>query len=62
MDNLTNEEEPVKPLVKKGPIFVPKSSGLGWTLNFERWESYVILGIVLLIIIYKLVQPSAEKK
>jgi hypothetical protein len=60
MDNLTNEEEHVKP-VKKGPIFVPKSTGLGWTLNFERWESYLILGIVLLIVVYKLVQPSAEK-
>lgn len=34
----------------KGPIFVPKTFGIGWTLNFARWESFVILIILIAVI------------
>jgi uncharacterized membrane protein len=46
----------------KGPILIPKSSGLGWTLNFERPESYWILGIVIVIAVaYLLIKKKAIK-
>jgi uncharacterized membrane protein len=28
---------------ERRPIFIPKGNGLGWTLNFDRPISYVIL-------------------
>jgi len=32
---------------KKEPIFLEKGDGLGWTLNFDRPISYVILAAIL---------------
>ena len=38
-DVMTEDEE--KP--KKEPIFIERGDGLGWTLNFYRPVSYIIL-------------------
>lgn len=35
------------PPEKKEPIFLPRPDGLGWTLNFNRRESYFVLAIIL---------------
>jgi uncharacterized membrane protein len=43
--NLMNKENP------KGPIFIPKGNGLGWTLNFKRPVGFVILGGVIVGIV-----------
>ena len=32
---------------KKEPIFLERGDGLGWTLNFDRPISYVILAAIL---------------
>jgi uncharacterized membrane protein len=35
----------------KGPIFIPKGNGLGWTLNFKRPVGFVILGGIIAVVI-----------
>jgi uncharacterized membrane protein len=49
------EENQPKP-TEKEPIFLERGDGLGWTLNFDRPISYVILfsilGVSLAICIY----------
>jgi hypothetical protein len=44
-----NAENDPPPPEAKGPIFLPKGNGLGWTLNFDRPVSYFILAAVLAI-------------
>jgi uncharacterized membrane protein len=34
---------------KKEPIFLERGDGLGWTLNFDRPISYVILALILFL-------------
>lgn len=34
---------------QKEPIFLDKGNGLGWTLNFNRRESYWILALILAV-------------
>ena len=36
----------------KGPIFLPRGDGLGWTLNFDRPAGYVTLAIILAIFVF----------
>jgi uncharacterized membrane protein len=49
MKDLDNEQPPKQ----KEPIFLERGDGLGWTLNFDRPISYVILiGFILLILIF----------
>ncbi|WP_252792058.1 MULTISPECIES: hypothetical protein [Mucilaginibacter] len=31
----------------KEPIFLPRTNGWGWSLNFNRRESYFVLAIIL---------------
>ena len=31
----------------KEPIFLPRTNGWGWSLNFNRPESYFVLAIIL---------------
>jgi len=31
----------------KEPIFLPRTTGWGWSLNFNRPESYFVLAIIL---------------
>jgi len=59
---MTIDDKP-KPTPKdKGPIFVPKSSGLGWTLNWERTESYWILGgVIAFAVVYVLIRKKVIK-
>ncbi|WP_461452588.1 hypothetical protein [Mucilaginibacter sp.] len=49
------EENQSKPAAKE-PIFLERGDGLGWTLNFDRPVSYVILlgilGVSLVICLY----------
>jgi len=35
------------PSEKKEPIFLRRPNGMGWTLNFNRRESYIYLAIIL---------------
>ena len=44
---LNNEEKPPG----KEPIFIPKGDGLGWTLNFDRPISYLILVLILAVLV-----------
>lgn len=46
----------------KGPIFVPKSIGFGYTLNFARWESFVIIGVIVLLVIAHWLYRKGEIK
>jgi uncharacterized membrane protein len=36
----------------KGPVFIPRGDGLGWTLNFDRPAGYVVLGIILAVFVF----------
>jgi uncharacterized membrane protein len=45
---MIKQEKPDPKANPNGPIIVPKINGLGWTLNFARWESFVILGLIIL--------------
>ncbi|MCX6167962.1 MAG: DUF5808 domain-containing protein [Ignavibacteriales bacterium] len=31
-------------------VFVPKRVGIGWTLNFARWQTSIIIGALLIIL------------
>ncbi|MEP6610626.1 MAG: DUF5808 domain-containing protein [Mucilaginibacter sp.] len=42
-----NENAGETPEKKKEPIFLPRPNGWGWTLNFNRPESYFVLAIIL---------------
>jgi len=33
-----------------GPIFIPKASGLGWTINFKHPVGFVILGGIVAVV------------
>jgi len=35
------------PKENKEPIFLPRTNGWGWSLNFNRRESYFVLAIIL---------------
>jgi len=41
----------MKQVNPKGPIFLPRGDGLGWTLNFERPAGYVVLGLILAVFV-----------
>ena len=32
---------------KNPKIFIPKRMGIGWTMNFGRWQSYMVIGILI---------------
>jgi len=48
---MIKQEKPGPEGHPKGPIFVPKTFGWGWTLNFARWESFVILAVIIGLIV-----------
>jgi uncharacterized membrane protein len=48
---MIKQEKPEPQGHPKGPIFVPKTFGWGWTLNFARWESFVILAVIIGLIV-----------
>lgn len=31
-------------------VFVPKRLGIGWTLNFAKWQSWFIIGLFLALV------------
>ena len=47
MEDPNEENAGQQPPGKKEPIFLPRPDGLGWTLNFNRRESYFVLAVVL---------------
>lgn len=48
---MNQEEEPENTGHPKGPIFIPKTFGFGWTLNFARWESFAIVGFIIALLV-----------
>ena len=38
-------------------IFVPKRIGIGWTLNFARWQSILVLTLLLMLIAFTILKP-----
>jgi len=32
-------------------IFVPKRIGIGWTINMGRWQSFIMIGVIICIIV-----------
>lgn len=48
---MNDEETPERGGHPKGPIFIPKTFGFGYTLNFARWESFVIVAVVIALLI-----------
>jgi uncharacterized membrane protein len=43
---------------EKGPVFLPKGNGLGWTLNFGRWEAWLVLALILTVLVGGVVWSS----
>ncbi len=39
----------------KTPILVPKSSGLGWTLNPRHPLGWIVLGALFILAVFKLI-------
>jgi uncharacterized membrane protein len=35
-------------------IFVPKRIGIGWTLNFAKWQAKVFVAVIMLLLIITL--------
>ena len=35
-------------------VFVPKRFGIGWTLNFARVESVLIIGLLVIILLFSI--------
>jgi len=55
---MTEKKEPNP----KGPIFIPKRMGIGWTLNFERVESFWILGgFIVALVVFVLIKNGTIK-
>jgi len=42
-EETTSQQPPAK---KKEPIFLPRTNGWGWSLNFNRPESCFVLAII----------------
>lgn len=38
-------------------VFVPKRLGIGWTLNFARWQSLLIIALLLMSIAFAILKP-----
>ncbi len=42
-------------------LFIPKASGLGWTLNFSNFWSYIVLALLIGLIIFCLKSGLSAK-
>ncbi len=43
---------------QKEPIIIEKGLGIGWTLNWNRPESYFILAAILLLVVFMILFSS----
>jgi uncharacterized membrane protein len=48
---MKQDEDKITARNNKGPIFITRGDGLGWTLNFDRPAGYVVLAILLAIFV-----------